>query len=223
MEYDAGRGAGFDISMDGMNYEGGSYVVRPNGEVYNAAIGNSFPNAVYAKIGDTDIKKVMKNIKKFESEITEAKKYKFKELSKAWSHVYGEDMEDEYQGFFQEVTGKYKDKVTKKDIADIWMNIYGEDIAADYDGFYNDLKENLQQVAKLEKLDNLVEANTDGTISDDEDERRAEALHMAEIEFDEYIKKFKEEAYDIGGTFRGPGIWSDIYKAIEYKLKKAKR
>ena len=33
----------------------------------------------------------------------------------------------------------------------------------------------------------------------------------------------KEEAYDIGGTFRGPGIWSDIYKAIEYKLKKAKR
>ncbi len=67
MEYDAGRGAGFEISMGGDKYEGGSYVVRPNGEVYNAAIGNSFPNAVYAKIGDTDIRKVMKNIKKFES------------------------------------------------------------------------------------------------------------------------------------------------------------
>mgnify|MGYP005636125315 FL=1 len=98
--------------------------------------------------------------------IDEAKKYKFKELAKAWSHVYGEDMEDEYQGFFQEVTGKYKDKVTKKDIADIWSATYGEDIAADYDGFYNELKENLEQVAKLEELDNLVEANTDGTISD---------------------------------------------------------
>ena len=72
MEYDAGRGAGFEISMGGDKYEGGSYVVRPNGEVYNAAIGNSFPNAVYAKIGDTDIRKVMKNIKKFES-VTEAK------------------------------------------------------------------------------------------------------------------------------------------------------
>ena len=155
--------------------------------------------------------------------VNEAKKYKFKELAKAWSHVYGEDMEDEYQGFFQEVTGKYKDKVTKQDIADIWMATYGEDIEADYGGFYSDLKENLEQVAKLEQLDNLVEANTDGTISDDEDERRAEALHMAEMEFDEYIKKFKEEAYDIGGNFRGPGIWSDIYKAIEYKLKKAKR
>ncbi len=67
MEYDAGRGAGFEISMDGEKYDGGSYTVRPNGEVYNAAIGNSFPNAVYAKIGDTDIRKVMKNIKKFES------------------------------------------------------------------------------------------------------------------------------------------------------------
>jgi hypothetical protein len=74
MEYDAGRGAGFEISMGGDKYEGGSYVVRPNGEVYNAAIGNSFPNAVYAKIGDTDIRKVMKNIKKFESvEVNEAK------------------------------------------------------------------------------------------------------------------------------------------------------
>jgi len=73
MDYVAGRGAGFEVSMDGEKYEGGSYVVRPNGDVVNAAIGNSFPNAIYAKIGDKDIKKVMKNIKKFESvEINEA-------------------------------------------------------------------------------------------------------------------------------------------------------
>ena len=75
MEYDAGRGAGFDISMDGFNYEGGSYKVKDNGDVVNSAIGNSFPNAVYAKIGDTDIRKVMKNIKKFES-VTEAEDFK---------------------------------------------------------------------------------------------------------------------------------------------------
>ena len=73
MEYDKGRGAGFEISMDGEKYDGGSYTVRPNGEVYNAAIGNSFPNAVYAKIGDKDINKIIKNIKKFESvEVNEA-------------------------------------------------------------------------------------------------------------------------------------------------------
>ena len=223
LEYDKGRGAGFEISIDGEKYDGGSYVVKDNGDVVNAAIGNSHPNAVYNTIGNKDIADVFTNMKKYESVVTEAKKYKFKELAKAWQHVFGEEMEDEYQGFYQEVTGKYKNKVTKADIATIWSQVYGEEIEDEYPGFYNDLKENLEQVAKLEELDNLVEANTDGTISDDEDERRAEALHMAEMEFDEYIKKFKEEAYDIGGTFRGPGIWSDIYKAIEYKLKKAKR
>ena len=75
MEYDAGRGAGFEISMDGEKYDGGSYTVRPNGEVYNAAIGYSFPNAIYAKIGDKDINKIIKNIKKFES-VTEAEDFK---------------------------------------------------------------------------------------------------------------------------------------------------
>tara|TARA_R110002126_G_scaffold142461_1_gene288329 strand:+ start:20 stop:1003 length:984 start_codon:yes stop_codon:yes gene_type:complete len=67
MEFDKGRGAGFEISIDGEKYDGGSYVVRPNGDVVNSAIGNSFPNAIYAKIGDKDINKVMKNIQKFES------------------------------------------------------------------------------------------------------------------------------------------------------------
>ena len=52
MEFDKGRGAGFEISIDGEKYDGGSYVVRPNGDVVNSAIGYSFPNAIYAKIGD---------------------------------------------------------------------------------------------------------------------------------------------------------------------------
>ena len=73
MEYDKGRGAGFEISMDGDLSDGGSYTVRPNGDIVNSAIGNSFPNAVYAKVGDSDINKIIKNIKKFESfELSEA-------------------------------------------------------------------------------------------------------------------------------------------------------
>ena len=36
-------------------YEGGSYVVKDNGDVVNAAIGNSHPNAVYNTIGNKDI------------------------------------------------------------------------------------------------------------------------------------------------------------------------
>ena len=73
MEYDEGEGASFEISMDGEKYDGGSYDVRPTGEVVNVAIGNSFPNAIYAKIGDKNINQIMKNIKKFESvEVNEA-------------------------------------------------------------------------------------------------------------------------------------------------------
>ena len=142
--------------------------------------------------------------------VNEAKKYKFKDLAKAWEFVYGEDMEDEYQGFYQEVTGKYRNKVTKKDIADIWMKVYGEDIEADYDGFYNELKENLN------------EANPDGTISDDEDDRMA----MAEMEFYdkalELADDLKAEAYEIGGKFRGPGYEHRLMLQVKDAFKKAK-
>lgn len=67
MEYDKGRGAGFEISINGDKYDGGSYSVRPNGDVVNDAIRNVSPNAVYAKIGDKNVNKVIKNISKYES------------------------------------------------------------------------------------------------------------------------------------------------------------
>ncbi len=146
----------------------------------------------------------------------EAKKYKFKDLSKAWEFVYGEDMEDEYEGFYQEVVGKYKNKVTKADVANIWQKVYGEDITTDYEGFFNDLKENLNQVAKLE----LLEANSDGTISDDEDERRAELLERVKEQMQELLASAELDAKDIGGSFRSPGIMAEIKKELNSQLKK---
>lgn len=154
--------------------------------------------------------------------VNEAKKYKFKDLAKAWQHVYGEDMEDEYQGFYQEVIGKYKNKVTKQDVADIWMQVYGEDIAVDYDGFFNDLKENLNEANKIEEFNKIGEANSDGTISDDEDER----MELAEQEFYdkalELADDLKAEAYEIGGNFRGPGYEHRLMLQVKDAFKKAK-
>jgi len=154
--------------------------------------------------------------------VNEAKKYKFKDLAKAWEFVYGEDMEDEYQGFYQEVTGKYKNKVTKKDIADIWMSVYGEDIEAEYDGFYNEIKENLDEANKLEEFNSLNEAKPDGTISDDEDER----MDIAEQEFYDkalaLAQELKEEAYEIGGDFRGPAYEHKLMLQVKDAFKKAK-
>lgn len=155
-------------------------------------------------------------------EVNEAKKYKFKDLSKAWAHVYGEDMEDEYPAFYQEVTGKYKNKVTKQDIADIWQKVYGEDMASEYDGFYGDIKENLDEANKLEEFNSLNEAKPDGTISDDEDDRMA----MAEQEFYdkalELADDLKAEAYEIGGKFRGPGYEHRLMLQVKDAFKKAK-
>jgi hypothetical protein len=153
------------------------------------------------------------------NKLNEAKKYKFKDLAKAWEFVYGEDMEDEYQGFYQEVTGKYKDKVTKQDIAEIWQKVYGEDIESEYDGFYNELKENLNEA---NKLDSFNEANADGTISDDEDGR----MDIAEQEFYDkalaLANELKEEAYEIGGDFRGPGYEHKLMLQVKDAFKKAK-
>lgn len=157
-----------------------------------------------------------------DTKIDEAKKYKFKELAKAWAHVYGEDMEDEYPAFYQEVTGKHRDKVTKKDVADIWMKVYGEDMASEYDGFYGDIKENLNEANKIEEFNNLNEAKPDGTISDDEDERMA----IAEQEFYdkalELADDLKAEAYEIGGNFRGPGYEHKLMLQVKDAFKKAK-
>jgi len=366
LEYDKGRGAGFEISIDGEKYDGGSYVVKDNGDVVNAAIGNSHPNAVYNTIGNKDIADVFTNMKKYESTVTEskgykagdevelktgetvkinqvvkgpraelntyrakvkgkqidfslsdinesivtekikitkddwpiikfkdggkkyevefddydviddhgnegkdvyfmgtdqdgkewtidasvgynyensgniddihydtlarmdeskineAKKYKFKEVAKAWEFVYGEDMEDEYEGFYQEVVGKYKNKVTKSDIAEIWSNVYGEDVAAEYGGFYDSLKENVNEAIKLEAFNNIEEANSDGTISDDEDELMDDLLGTVEATIDDLIADAREKAYEIGGGFRGPGNVDRIKKLLVAKVKKIK-
>ncbi|MDA8988648.1 hypothetical protein N9F93_00070 [bacterium] len=303
LEYDKGRGAGFEISIDGEKYEGGSYVVKDNGDVVNAAIGNSHPNAVYNTIGNKNIADVFINMEKYESkneatvvmdaidpgskvlakllkkhkvtmviidnegpagwpevELTgdkkdlekvlasedgwddagladyieesdgtfkakltlEAKKYKFQDIAKAWSHVYAEDMEDEYEGFYQQVVGKYKNKVTKADIATIWSDVYGEEVAVEYDGFYNELKENLKQVAKLEEINGLVEANADGTISDDEDDAVENMLVDVEYMVDELVNYIKVETEKIGGPFRSPGMEAQCLKLVKETFKKHK-
>ena len=90
-EYDEGKGAGFDISMDGDKSEGGSYSVKPNGDVVNDAIGNSHPNAVYSTIGNKDINVVLANIKKYKSDksaINESKSEAAYELQDIMDQLY---------------------------------------------------------------------------------------------------------------------------------------
>lgn len=71
-------------------------------------------------------------------------------------------------------------------------------------------------------LNQLEEKKSDGTISDDEEEREEELMAHAESAIDELIAKIKGDANDIGGSFRAPGIEYRVGKLLAAKLKKAK-
>jgi hypothetical protein len=64
----------------------------------------------------------------------------------------------------------------------------------------------------------LAEMNSDFTISDDEDEKREKLISEVKLEIDELIYKIKQEAEEIGGPFRSPGIIADCVKEIKSSL-----
>ena len=66
----------------------------------------------------------------------------------------------------------------------------------------------------------VTEANPDGTISDDEDERRAELLKRVKEQMEELLASAEFDANDIGGSFRSPGIMAEIRKELEKQVKK---
>lgn len=154
--------------------------------------------------------------------VNEAKKLKFKDIAKAWEFAYGEDFESEYDGIYNEIQGKYKGKITKDELQELWMSMYGEDLTTDYAGFFDNLKENLEEAAKLDEANELDEANPDGTISDDEDERREELEYEVFLQAQSLVQYIKDNAEDIGGPFRSPGIIADCLKQVSDAFKKGK-
>jgi len=104
------------------------------------------------------------------------------------------------------------DEAKAQEVIDGLTSKYGEDYGAMVGALQSSLAEAVE----------VTEKKSDGTISDDEDERR-EAL-MAEVEsaMDQLLAKIKADADDIGGSFRSPGIMYDAKKIIDTKLKRFK-
>jgi len=69
---------------------------------------------------------------------------------------------------------------------------------------------------------NVTEKKADGTISDDEDERREELLKRVKSQMEELLASAEFDANDIGGSFRAPGIMADIRKELDRQIKKFK-
>ena len=74
-------------------------------------------------------------------------------------------------------------------------------------------KRQLRRIIKEEKARLVREMNPDGTISDNEDEMRADLLAEVEMQIDELIEFASSSANRIGGPFRSPGIRKEC-KAI---------
>jgi hypothetical protein len=79
---------------------------------------------------------------------------------------------------------------------------------------------NFKHVQLFEQFIN--EKKSDGTISDDEDEREDDLMANVEVTIDDLIALIKKEANEIGGSFRSPGIESRVGKLLKAKLAKAK-
>lgn len=78
------------------------------------------------------------------------------------------------------------------------------------------------EIYRETQFEGLSEANKDGTISDDEDERRDQLEYEVYHRAVELVNYIKEEAEEIGGPFRSPGIINDCLKQVSDAFKKNK-
>ena len=65
------------------------------------------------------------------------------------------------------------------------------------------------------KLKNILEANPDGTISKDEDKKRAKLVKDSVKNMEKFVKDIHTQADKIGGSYRSPGIRAEVKKAIK--------
>ena len=82
-------------------------------------------------------------------------------------------------------------------------------------------KSQLKRIIKEEKSKLVLEANPDGTVSDDEEELEEELAMEVLMELDNLIQQVKEESRRIGGGFRGPGIKSRIFSEMKRMINQA--
>ena len=79
-------------------------------------------------------------------------------------------------------------------------------------------KRQLKRIIKEEKAKLVLEANPDGTISDDEEDLEEDLMAEIEVEIDRLIEFVRVESDKIGGGFRGPGIRSRALKLLANKI-----
>jgi len=80
----------------------------------------------------------------------------------------------------------------------------------------------IKEADSINQDENIIEANPDGTISDDEEEKMEIAKKEIYDAAFALAQQLKEEAYYIGGNFRGPGYERDLVAQVMDAFKKSK-
>jgi TATA-binding protein-associated factor Taf7 len=75
-------------------------------------------------------------------------------------------------------------------------------------------KDTLRKLTNSKTKATVNEANSDGTISKDENRKRAEMLKKFENELNKMVNKYATQAEKIGGPFRKDGIKAEMSKIL---------
>jgi hypothetical protein len=75
-------------------------------------------------------------------------------------------------------------------------------------------KDTLRKLTISKTRTTVNEANSDGTISKDEDKKRAEMLKKFDSDLRKLVNKYAKQAEKIGGPFREPGIKAEMAKIV---------
>ena len=63
-----------------------------------------------------------------------------KEMAQNWAEVYGEDLANDYGGFYDKLYEKYGNKpIPLAEVKQAWKYAYGEDLNVEYDGFWESI------------------------------------------------------------------------------------
>jgi hypothetical protein len=182
------------------------YAIQDLGVEYGNKVPAKELNKVLTEY-DLELKDVM------ESVVNEAKAWD--KLNKKAEEVYGEfgfaslDIQD----MSKHIDMKKADKLADKMFGEFGFASLTEE----------EMEELINKNPKLVKESaNVTEKKADGTISDDEDERREELLKRVKSQMEELLASAEFDANDIGGSFRAPGIMADIRKELDRQIKRFK-
>lgn len=132
----------------------------------------------------------------FKNKLNENEDSKFStdEIVTLWDEVYGENMEEKYEGFYRALDDDYNGRASKEEIVTLWDQIYGENLREEYEAFYKSISGRPQRPGETNKSYTWFEAFT--RIPTDTSFNRGQYTYDGkDIESVDFLGKIRLEVY----------------------------